>query len=526
MNAPETADDLLAARLDERRDRIAYVQGGRALSRGQLDDDANRLAALLRRLDVAHGAPVPIVLNKSLEFVTAIFGVLKSGAMFVPFDVYDAPERIRYILDDLAAPVVITDERHLPLVEPHRRAREGLRVVLARDEAGADAPRPALRFEAPDGGPAAPDDAGPPPRSHGPGSRAYTIYTSGSTGRPKGVVVRHESLVNYVRETVRLLEFGEGTRIMCVKSFSFDASLTDIFCPLYSGGLVRLVDQKHITPRLLDRGVREHRLTHLSCTPSVLKLLVGFSDLRPDDFASLESITFGGEAISAAVLRVLQEKLPHVRLFNRYGPTEATVVAATYEVTEPLAPDDVIPLGKPHPGVSLFAFDDDGAPLREGGRGELLIGGVQLMQGYWNDPAMTARAMGFDARAGMTLYRTGDLVTVDARGNYVYLGRLDQTIKKYGFRINLHEIENALKAVAGVGDCVCVFVTRGEEQLIVAYVRAEGASARDLKAALSGRLPSYMVPDLFEVVADLPVTSSGKPDRDRLKAAFLAGGGP
>ncbi len=220
---------------------------------------------------------------------------------------------------------------------------------------------------------------------------AYIIYTSGSTQMPKGVAIRHESLLNYIRETVKMYGFNERTRILSVKPFSYDASLTDIFCPLYSGGRVYLMDETLIFPQVIEDKIQRYGITHMSCTLPVFKLLAQKGTFRPSVYATMKTMSVGGDIVMPEIFHKIKDELPRVRLFNRYGPTETTVACCTYEVTKGTDQNKPIPIGKPHKNVCFRAINEQGEKISVSETGELFIGGVQVMAGYWRAPELTAK---------------------------------------------------------------------------------------------------------------------------------------
>ena len=344
---------------------------------------------------------------------------------------------------------------------------------------------------------------------------------------PKGVAIRHESLLNYICETVKMYGFNECTRILSVKSFSYDASLTDIFCPLYSGGRVFLTDETLIFPQVIEERIQRCRVTHLSCTLPVFKLLAQRGTFRPGIYGSMKTMSVGGDVVTPEAFHRIKSKLPRVRLFNRYGPTETTVACCTYEVTGETDKNKSIPIGKPHENVRFKAIDEQGREIGENGTGELFIGGVQVMEGYWRAPELTAKVIS-KSEDGMRYYKTSDLVTLDENGNYVFLRRVDNIVKKHGYRISLEEVEAAIVRGGIADECVCVFIPEDDKRdfsrpKIVAYLRADatGEPDQEIREKLHSLLPKFMVPDILIRLEGIPKELSGKPARQLLKRKFL-----
>ena len=288
---------------------------------------------------------------------------------------------------------------------------------------------------------------------------AYCIYTSGTTGRPKGVVIRHDAFACAVLAAARAMELHADTRSLCVSPFHFDGSFGALFpTPIMGGSLVIPHHESLLLPRMFFKTVSEERITNTSCSPSYLRLLLASRLLAGLASSTLKTMALGGEACSAADLEALWSAAPDLRVFNRYGPTETTIVVTTFEVTpEMLRRGPLVPVGQPHPGVVFRLLGSDGELVEQPGEiGELYIGGTQLMEGYWRDPDLTATVMRTDVVPGETLYRTGDLMYRDEWGDYVYVDRADRVVKRHAVRISLAEIAHALRRLPGLSAAVCL----------------------------------------------------------------------
>ena len=512
MDSITSVDEIITRSARLYGSRIAYCHDGETLNFRQLAHDADHLAHRLRLFGVTTGEPVAVLLEKSLNFIRALAAILRTGAIYVPVDPGNPDDRVRYILRDSGAMHVITTSPSLPrmlaLVDPNVRficvddpAENALGQRLGR--------RTQRLVEAND--------------------LAYIIYTSGSTQMPKGVAIRHKSLLNYIRETVKMYRFDEHTRVLCVKSFSYDASLTDIFCPLYSGGAVYLMDERLIFPAVIEDKIQRYGITHISCTLPVFKLLAHKSAFDPKVYSTMKTMSIGGDIVMPEAFHRIRSKLPGIRLFNRYGPTEATVACCTYEVTGKTVFNQRIPIGKPHGNVRFRAVNKRGEPIGVNEAGELFIGGVQVMAGYWKSPELTAKVI-TDVGDGLRYFKTSDLVTLDANGDYVFVRRVDDVVKKNGYRISLDEIEAAIVRAGLADECVCVFIPESEESdlrraKIVAYLKTDGAREPDqeTRKKLHLLLPKHMVPDIIVHTDIIPKELSGKPARQVLKRNFLDG---
>ncbi|HYG65887.1 MAG TPA: amino acid adenylation domain-containing protein, partial [Thermoanaerobaculia bacterium] len=432
--------------------------------------------------------PVALFLERSVEAVVALVGVLAAGGAYVPLDPTYPSEWVSWVLKDSRAPVVVTTSSlagRLPADTP----------TLLLEEV-AESP---TTFD----------------RTAGPDHPAYLIYTSGSTGRPKGVVVRHGSLMNLtraLRETVYRDEAGP-LRVAVNASFAFDGSVKQIVQLAWGHCLHILPQDVRLDPDAMVETVRRQRLDVLDCTPSQLRPLLqaglGERDAAP------AMVLVGGEAVDAE-LRDLALTRTRTRFWNLYGPTECTVdtVAAPFAVGTPPSC-----IGLPLSNVRVYVADspEDLAPL--GVPGELQVGGAGLARGYLGRPDLTAERFipdSFGGGAGERLYRTGDLVRWLPNGSLDFLGRLDDQVKIRGFRIELGEIEAVLAALPEVREALVV--TREDTpglRRLVAYVVGEAAT-ETLRQALRERLPEHMVPAAFVTLPQLPLTPNGKVDRKAL----------
>ena len=258
----------------------------------------------------------------------------------------------------------------------------------------------------------------------------------------------------------------------------------------------------------------QHQVTHLACVPSFFKLFVHSIDGEKAAQLRLKTIGLGLEDCPKDYVARARKILPNTRIFNRYGPTETTVIVSGCEITDSILRNSQrIPIGCPHQNVTFHAFRDDGCLIEPGDVGELHIGGIQVMQCYWNDPALTRKHLLKDLVPGEIVYRTGDFVTKNSAGEYIFLGRVDQMIKRHGYRVYLTEISDALSRLAFVRDAACVASKASDLTTITAFVVLScEVSQQALRDELSGLLPAYMLPDRFVTVDTLPLNAVGKLD--------------
>ncbi|HEU4559963.1 MAG TPA: amino acid adenylation domain-containing protein [Longimicrobium sp.] len=468
-----------------------------------MNECANRLAHHLIRLGVGPEVRVGVLMERSLEMVVSLLAVLKAGGAYVPLDPGLPAERLAYMLDDSAVPLVLVQDA-LRDAFPARESVEVLAVdALAERLAAEPAENPAV--------------------SAGPDSLAYVIYTSGSTGRPKGVMNQHRGVVN--RLVWMQAQFGIGADDVVLQKtpFGFDVSVWEFFWPLQQGAqLVMARPDGHRDPAYLQEVIEQRGVTTLHFVPSMLQSFV--EAVEAGRCGSLRHVVCSGEALPPVLVRRFYDRFAGpVVLTNLYGPTEAAVDVSCWTCPRD-ASADVVPIGRPVWNTALYVLDSALNPVPVGVSGELYIGGVQVARGYLDRAAMSAERFvpdPFSADGGARLYRTGDRARWRADGAIEYLGRLDFQVKVRGFRIELGEIEAALRGHESVTDCVVVARGDAGEQRLVAYVVGQ-APAEALRAHVRRSLPEYMVPSAFVFLDALPLTPNGKLDRKALPAPELA----
>lgn len=346
---------------------------------------------------------------------------------------------------------------------------------------------------------------------------AYILCTSGSTGVPKGVVHTHGSAVSFVDWATRSLGFREDDRFSSHAPFSFDLSILDLFVAIGLGATVVLIDEQAAKdPRSLPAVIDEQRISVWYSVPSALSLMLDYGRLESRDLSSLRVVCFAGEVFPIARLRRLRRLLPGRRMFNLYGPTETNV--CTFMRIPDDVPDDrtaPYPIGVACDHCSAMVVDESHRVIDGMGEGELLVRAEgPVMSGYFDDPVATERAMHIDEH-GMRWYRTGDMVRIDAAGDYEFVGRRDRMIKKSGYRIELGEIESVLQSEPTVRAAAVVAIAAPEGTRLHAFIEShpgEASGVLRLRAHCATHLPVYMIPDRFSFVDELPRTATGKTD--------------
>jgi amino acid adenylation domain-containing protein len=527
---------LLAGSAARAPGRPAVAVGERSLSYAELDRLSNQVARALLAQGVAPGDRVGIFAPKSAAAVVALFGVLKAGACYVPLDPKSPAGRLTAIMTDCGIAVVLAERATAAQAAALAGSVPGLRAVIeAGPHWGREAPAettsatglPATSLPA-----TVPWEAvlAEPAGALGADltidtDLAYILYTSGSTGTPKGVMISHRASLTFVEWATACVGLNERDRVCSPAPLHFDLSVFDVFAACGAGAcLVVVPENTSIFPARLSQWLERERITVWYSVPSVLTMLATYGNLRGHDLTGLRAVIFAGEVFPAKHLSLLMAELPGARYLNWYGPTE-TNVCTWYEVPPGsggrTAP---VPIGKACANMDAFAVTSGGDRVaKPGEEGELYVRGSGLMRGYWGDQEKTSRALvpnpcqpAYDEPA----YRTGDLVTLDDEGNFVFLGRRDGMVKTRGYRVELGEVEAALYAHPAVREAVVLPVP---DELLGSRLRAvicaegpDGLSREEVLDHCRRRLPGYMVPDIVEFLGSLPRTSNGKVDRARL----------
>lgn len=496
--------------------RVAVFESDdRQLTYAELDRQSNALAAFLVERGITRGDRVAVVLPKSIEAVVAFFGVLKTGAAYVPVDAHAPAERSGQILADCRVSAAIVHHAAHDAVARARTNGHDIRIVIDQGS-----PQPAALHHALEHILA--EHAAPLSIAHASDDLAYVIYTSGSTGVPKGAQITHANAISYIEWCAKTFQPTEDDRFSAHPPFHFDASVQDIYLTIRLGATMFLIgDHLGKSPRDLARFVARHRVSFWTSTPSSLTLLLQFGQLSDCDMSSLRVVMFGGEVFPVKHLRALKHLWPIATFYNAYGPTETTTTCTLYRIPDVIPADrvDPYPIGQPCDHCQALVLDEDGHEVIDGEPGVLHIAGSSVFAGYWNRPAENAAAL--SVRNGVRWYRTGDVVRSSPEG-FVYLGRNDRMVKRRGYRIELGEIERVLYEHPRVREAATLSIPDADEGIrIAAFVACHDGGALtmiELKTFCATKLPPYMIPDRFIVEAQLPVTSTGKIDYQQLKA--------
>jgi len=496
--------ELVEAQVSRNPDAVAVVCERQSLSYGELNRRANQLAHYLEKRGVGPETLIAMCMERSLDMIVGILGVLKAGGAYLPLDLSYPPERLAFMIEDANPPVVITQE-DLESRLPQHKAEI---ICLDRDW-------PLIARERGDN----------PASGAGPKNLAYVIYTSGSTGKPKGCQITHFNVARLFQATWDWYKFDESDVWTMFHSYAFDFSVWEIWGALFYGGRVVIVPYLvSRSPEAFYRLLYEERVTVLNQTPSAFRqLILAEESIGVHDLA-LRYVIFGGEALEMQSLKPWYQRHGDQKpvLVNMYGITETTV-HVTYRPLSAADTDRGSVIGRPIPDLQLYVLDQHRQPVPIGVAGEMYVGGSGVARGYLNRPELSAERFipdPFHSASGARLYKTGDLARFLAGGDMEYLGRIDHQVKIRGFRIELGEIESVLASHPAIHHNLVMARedTPGDKRL-VAYIvpkvnQQPGAS--ELRAYIRQSLPDYMLPSVFSFLKTFPLTPTGKIDRRAL----------
>ena len=503
---------LVESQAARRPDAPAVVYGENQINYGELNRRANQLAHYLRRHGVGLETRVGVLMQRSADWIVALLGILKAGGVYVPLDGSYPAQRLRFMVEDAEVRLLLTESG-----QPEVEAAEVVYLDQAGEQFGSENGENLENVTQAE-------------------NLAYLMYTSGSTGQPKGVGVPHRAINRLVSNT-NYVKFDENDRVAQISNASFDAATFEIWGALLNGSrLVVLEKETALSPTELGQQITDHQISVMFLTTALFHQM---AQSRPEIFASLTYMVFGGDAADAQfVQRVLEHGKPR-HLVNGYGPTEGTTFTTSYEAQPTDIGARTIPIGRALSNTDVWVLDPQAHMVPVGVVGELHIGGDGLARGYLRRPGLTAEKFvphPYSAEPGARLYRTGDLVRYRDDGNIEFLRRMDQQVKVRGFRVELGEIESSLNQYWAIVESVVVAGkdTSGDTRLIAYIVPEEGVepTSSEMWTFLQEKLPSYMLPSVFVTIKELPLTPNGKVDRralplpeqigDEVSANFIA----
>ena len=508
--APYPSEALLHQLFEQQVERtpaaIALVFQDAKLTYQELNTRANQLAHYLRRQGVGPESLVGVLMERSMELVVALLGVLKAGAAYVPLEASYPAERLVFMQDDAKLSLLLTQERLVKSL-PDSQARV-ISIDTQWDE---------IAHERQDN----------PSVTAAPDNQAYLIYTSGSTGKPKGAGVSHRGFVNLLNWFLTEFNITSSDSILLVSSFSFDLTQKNFYAPLAVGGRLHLMANGYYDADAIRQAIFSKQITLLNCTPSAFYPLLEVAEKGTlTELASLRCLFLGGEPISVSLLRDwINSTSFKTEIINTYGPTECTDICAFHRLSNfDQYLESPVPVGRPIFNAQLLVLDRSLGLVSVGTTGELCVAGTGVGRGYVNDAELTSRKFvphPFSQETGARLYRTGDLARYRADGEIEFVGRLDDQVKLRGYRIELGEIEAALTELPGVLEAVVLVKTEtpDDKYLVAFIVLGQGSpmNSIELRSRLGSRLPEYMIPT-FVMLDEIPLTPNGKIDRGKLLA--------
>ena len=500
----KTIHQLFEEQVERTPDHIAIFGNGRTrantdnnmfmtITYRQLNEQSSQLAYLLMGKGVLADNIVGIMMERSVEMIIGILGILKSSGAYLPIDPDYPQERIDFILKDSVTKILLTENEIAPL----------------STECVFDSHHSSFI-------------------THHPSNLAYIIYTSGTTGKPKGVMVEHSSIYNTICWRRQEYKMGTGDRILQLFSVVFDGFVTSFFTPMVSGAAIVQVSSDRVKDTaIIKEFIVSQGITHFICVPSLYRSLLEIC--REGELSGLKIVTLAGDQMQTGIVAESKQRNPVLEIVNEYGPTENSVVSTIYRDMRPGA---FISIGKPVANVKIYLCDRDGNPVPVGIPGELCISGAGMARGYLNNPELTVEKFlinkslgkfrnlfpkGFLAAGGI-LYKTGDLARWFPDGNIEFLDRNDQQVKIRGYRIELGEIESRLLELEDIKGAVVLDKSKekGDKYLAAYIVTGKAIDPAELRNVLSGSLPDYMIPSYFVTIDNIPLTSNGKIDRKAL----------
>ncbi len=523
---PNTLQALLTRATETHPENHVLVSKGKSITYAELEAASNQLAATLSKRGVKNGDRVAIMLNKSIESIVSLFGILKAGAIYVPIDPQSPSARMQHIIKHCEIETLITSlpnwlktgvglTKHNPLkrvIVTDSNAR-GVRDSTERLEAIA---WETIHEESQAYEHARPSEASP----------AYILHTSGSTGVPKGVAISHQNALSFVDMAADFFALSENDRLCNHAPLHFDLSVFDLFGAIKAGAAIVLVPESLAAfPQALAELIEKERISVWNSVSSVLTMMADRGGLERFKFEALRLVHFSGDTMPIKYLRILKRHMKKADFYNIYGQTEAN--SSLFYPVNSLPESEVwkVPIGKPFPNFEVFAIDDDGDVITKPGQeGELHIKSSTVALGYWGDDERTNERFVADPRhpssTSPKVYRTGDSVRLDENGNYLFAGRKDHMVKSRGYRIELDEIELVLNGHPAVKQAVVLAIPDeivGNRIItIVAPIAGASLAESDLIDFCSHRLPKYMIPEIYRFSDSLPTTSTGKIDRKAL----------
>ncbi len=484
-------------------DKIAIEDENGVVTFSELRENAIAISDTLIEQGLNGCQPVAVFVPKSIKAIEAFLGILYAGGFYVPLDTANPKNRIDAILKNIAPNFILSEEKYWNLLDGTNNSLSFIDLKRSVNNK-----KERMNYKAK-------IDTDP----------AYLINTSGSTGTPKGVVVAHKSIIDYIDWAIETYNIDESFVIGNQAPFIFDNSVLDIYLMLATGSKLILIPEKlFMFPVKLIEYLDEKQVSFIFWVPSIMGNITKLDVLKNYDLKNFRCILFAGEVMPTKVFNYWKRNIPHALFSNLYGPTEITVDCTYIILEKEYEPNEDLPIGLPCRNSDVLVLSDDNQLVTDPNQlGELCVRGSSLAMGYYNDPDKTTQAFvqnPLNPHYPERIYRTGDVVYYNERGELIYKGRKDFQIKHMGYRIELGEIETAVLALDGI-DKACVLYDTNNKKIVLLYESDCQMSKRDILRGLHGNLPKYMLPARFVLVETVPLNGNGKIDRSKLVQEFI-----
>lgn len=483
-------------------DKTAVVDIDGSDTYAELADKARRVGSFLLEKGSHFNDVVVVLLEKKRSALSAFWGISYAGAIYAPIDCHAPLTRLKLIVEELHPACILTDEGNR---EKALQLMASARVFLLTEAYAAESDKQKLveiqRHRI---------DTDP----------LYIICTSGSTGIPKGVVISHRSVIDFTEEASETMQFSDKEVFANQAPFYFDASVPDLYCTIRNGATLHIIPEKWFSfPIQVLEYIKVNGVNAIFWVPSALTVIANMRVLHEVDVSCLKKIMFCGEVMPVKQYNMWKRHVPDAKYVNYYGPSEATYASTYYVIDRDFQDDEALPIGRAAMNTAVLILNEVNEPCVPGEAGELCIRGSGVSLGYYNNPKKTEEVFVQNPLTPFyrdIIYRTGDIVKENDKGEIEYVGRMDFQIKHMGYRIELGEIETAVSSLDGISRCCCLYDTRKSK--IIMFIESETEiSRKTVNAYLADKIPEYMLPGKVVNVPVMPVNANGKIDRKALK---------